>query len=488
MKGEMASAKAELEAFKAGLVQQVADAKVQIGDQAVEKMSKAFAEFRLWAGLCILLAGAFLGLSVYQIQTVARQTIETKITDWLSFEKKGALLKESLESIRMRVVLDGLVTRMARSNMSGTYRGQMDLSAAEKSRLVAYMLDPDTSEMDFRDGARILGAHVGIFYGPADSKLDELLSKTMSRFQADSYRPRVLLENLQNYQGIGGYANAILAATNVPNDLRYAAFSALKGQSRETAQKYALAHLLEEQYAPLQAAEAKVLADDQSAVQFIDRWLSKKIDPNESVETRVMLADSLASRISSMSFDAANQKWITERAAYFLVSAISKGAKLNYNDSFFPRVDLGFKTGGTAGFHRPESLFVGSKTLMAAMVQTASSSSVSPESFVRALTTKGSRGEVFGISVVLNSAALIGEKFGAIDASNAAGTLLLVADDRATVPFIQVSFRAKDGRWISDKVQSFKNFYDADLSFAYDETVLQMARSRNLQELQSLGE
>ncbi|WP_439889755.1 hypothetical protein ACS7SF_10635 [Ralstonia sp. 25C] len=486
MKGELSSARAELEAFKSGLIQQVADAKVQIGDQAVEKMSKAFAEFRLWAGLCILLGGALVGLSAYQIYSVARQTIETKITDWLSFDKKGALLKESLEDIRMRVVLDGLVTRMARSSISGAYRGHMDLSVAEKSRLVAYMLAPDTSEMDFRDGARILGAHVGIFYAAADSKLDELLEKTMARFQADSYRPRVLLENLQRYQGTGQYANRILATPDVPNDLRYAAFSALSNLFGEAAKKYALTHLSEEQYVPLQVAEVKFLADEQSAVSLVDQWLAKKSSLGEGIEARVMLADSLASRISFTTFDNTNQTWITERVSNLMVSAISKGAKLNYSDTFYPRVDVGFKTDGKAQFHQPESLFEGSKKLLSAMAKAASSSNVPPEIFIRALTTKGRRGEIFGVRVVMNSAALVGEAFGVIDSTTAAGSLLLIADDRATVPYIQVSFRAKDGRWIDDRVKSFKDFYNADLSFAYDETVIQLARSRNLQELQGL--
>jgi hypothetical protein len=53
VRAEVASAKAELEAIKAGLTQQVADAKVQIGDQAMDKMQKVFAEFRACAiGRC----------------------------------------------------------------------------------------------------------------------------------------------------------------------------------------------------------------------------------------------------------------------------------------------------------------------------------------------------------------------------------------------------------------------------------------------------
>ncbi|WP_321785752.1 hypothetical protein [Paraburkholderia sp. J94] len=481
VRAEVASAKAELETIKASLTQQVADAKVQIGDQAMDKMQKVFAEFRAWALFGIVLLGAAGGFSVYQIYTSARQTIESKITDWLSFDKKGALLKESLESIRMRVVLDGFVTRIARSSLSGNYRSSIELSTAEKSRLVVYMLDPDTSELDFRDGARILAAHLGLFYPGVDTKIDELLSKTMSRFKIDSYRPRVLLETLKRYQGVYPYADSILKSPNVPNDLREAAFGALSGPFYgDDASKYAMAALLTEQYAPLAEAEAKVIVDEEKAVGVVDRWLATKTALGEGIGARVMLADSLATHLSSMNFDAAHQRWIAERTASLLVSAISQGAKLDYDDRFWPQVTLGFRTDGTAGFRQPEHLFDDNNTLMPAMLKTASSAGIPAETFVRALTTKGTRGEVFGLRVILNSASLIGETFGTVNPASVAGPLLLVADDKATVPAVQVSFRAKDGRWVTDRVKSFINFYSANVSFAYDKAVLQLARTRNL--------
>ncbi|MNR28968.1 hypothetical protein D3C85_1463200 [compost metagenome] len=77
-------------------MQQVADAKVQIGEKAIEKMSRVFAEFRSWAVLCAALVFAGGGFGFYQLYTGAGKIIESKINDWLSFEKKGALLKESL--------------------------------------------------------------------------------------------------------------------------------------------------------------------------------------------------------------------------------------------------------------------------------------------------------------------------------------------------------------------------------------------------------
>ncbi|WP_316679459.1 hypothetical protein [Ralstonia chuxiongensis] len=148
---------------------------------------------------------------------------------------------------------------MARSAISGTFHNQLELNAAEKSRLVRYMLDPNTSEMDFRDGARILADHIGLFYRGPDTEIDDLLSKTMSRFQVDNYRPLVLLQTLKRYPGIGPYANSILDSTNIPSYLREAAFRALAVSFQDPARKYAMAHLLDEQHSPLQDAEAKVL-------------------------------------------------------------------------------------------------------------------------------------------------------------------------------------------------------------------------------------
>lgn len=482
MRGELTSAKAELEAVKMELVQQVADAKVQIGDQSIEKMYKVFTEFRAWALLCFALLVSVGGFSFYQLYTGARQIIESKITDWLSLEKKGALLKESLESIRMRVVLDSYITRLARANLSGTYRNQLDLSAAEKSRLVAYMLEPETSDIDFRDGARAISANIGYFYSGVDTHIDELLAKGMTSFQVESIRPRILLETLKHYPGIGGYAEGILKNSNMPDDLREYAFLALVESFRRDAQKYAMGHILSEQSGSLQNAEALSLVGEERAEGLIDQWLAKKSVKGEEVDAKVMLADNLSSQSSAISIDESHQKWISNRTAYLLISAISKGAKLDFDDNFFPRVTLGFRADTTTGLRRPEQLFEDNKALMAAMARAAAMTHLPAEVFIKALTTKGTRGEVFGLRVILNSAIFFGETFGEIDAEKIAGPILLVAEDKSPGSSIQISFRAKDGRWITDRVKSINNFYNANISFAYDKAVLQMARSQNSHE------
>ncbi|AOK60164.1 hypothetical protein [Burkholderia ubonensis] len=481
LRNEVARATGDLETFKSQLVQQVADAKVQIGDQAVDKMYKVFTEFRSWALLGVALLVTVGGMSFYQFYTGARQTIETKITDWLSFDKKGALLKESLESIRMRVVLDSLVTRVVRGSMTGSYRSPLELSQAEKSRLISYMLDPDTSESDFRDGARVLGANIGMFYFGVDPRLDELISKTMSRFEVDSFRPRALLDSLSRYQGIGSYALAILNAKNVPNDLRFSAFKALKGMFSGEAEKYAAAHLLEEQYAPLQDELAKSLAAKEQAVRLVDAWLAKKIEIGGGAIAHVMLADSLVSEIPSLNLsteiDPLHRKWMVGRAAAMLAFAISEGAKLAYDDSSYPRVTLGFRLADRTTFLGLYQLFDRSEPFMEAVTRAASSAGISPDVFVRALTTKGARGEVFGMRAILNTAKLVGVSFGTIDATTTMGSILLVSNDKSTTPSITASFRSRDGNWVTDQIKSCNGLYDAKLSFAYDEAVLRMAQN-----------
>jgi hypothetical protein len=492
MKAELSAARIELESFKSDLVQQVADAKVQIGDQALEKMSKAFSEFRLWAAFFIVVGGAVVGLSFYQIYSVARQTIETKITDWLSFDKKGALLKDSLEQIRTRVVLDGLVTKMTRNGTSSSYIGRLELSESEKSRLVAFMLEPETSETDFRDGARVLEAYIGPFYFVADSKLDELLSKTLTgAIEKDSARPIALLESLKRYPGIALYAKAILAIDGVPDRLRMSSFSALAAQFGNEAKEYAAKHLLTEKNSFLQEAEAKVLADDPNAQPTIDKWLLAQSKLGKAAEAKLLLVDSLAARISGSgpSFDAEGQKFIVERTAQLLIEAIRDGANLVYEDTFYPSVSLGMRYDKGRTFLRTPETFIDRKPqLMESVTRLAKSSNLAPEAFVRSFTSKGERGEMFGLRANLNSATLTGEAFGPIDARSVAGPVLLVADDKSKDSPIAVSFRSKEGAWVTDKVKSFQNFYSASLDFAYDQTVIQMARSQNIRASRGLDD
>lgn len=486
MKAEVASAKAELQAIKTELVQQVADAKVEIGERAIEKMYKAFSEFRTWAIVGVSLFFTIGGVTAYQIYTGARHIVESRIDDWLSFDKKGALLKESLEGIRTRVVLDGLVTQMERSRIDRSPRSPLTISPAEESRLVAYMLEPNTSETDFRDGARVLGASIGIFYPGIKSDFDKLLSSTLTRFRADSYRPSVLLTALRHYQGTVEYANNILKAKNVPDDIRYSAFNVLSGFYSNDAQKYATANLLTESYAPLQDAEAMSLADDTASANLVDQWLVKKSAQGDGVDARVMLADKISLHVSSLNMAPTDQKWMVSRISSLIDSAIFHGAKLYFSDSIPSHVALGFKTDKATQFRQCDWIFDDGKILMPAMAKKALSEGIPADVFVRALTTRGSRGEIFGLSVILNTASLTGEAFGIIDDGNVAGPLLLVADDNAPTPTINVSFRAKDGRWITDHVKSFSNFYSANLSFAYDQAVLEMTKIHDLNDFDDL--
>ncbi|MNX41586.1 hypothetical protein D3C86_719920 [compost metagenome] len=482
VRGEVAESKADLEKFKADLVQQVADAKVQIGEKAIEKMSRVFAEFRSWAVLCAALVFAGGGFGFYQLYTGAGKIIESKINDWLSFEKKGALLKESLESIRMRVVLDSLVTRMERSGWTEYFGHRFDVSAAEKSRLVAYMLQEDTSEMDFRDGARVLAAHFGLFFPAMDTQLNELLSKTMARFQVDNYRPVVLFEAFKRYQGIAHYAEQVLEKPNIPVQLRTAAFKALAVVSSEDAQKYAKGNLLKEEYSPLRDALALSLAGEQGATHLVDRWIDKKTEEGEGVDARVMLADSLAARISPMNFKPDEQKWLINRSAALLVDAIGKGAKLTFRENM-SGADLAFRTDRDSASRQADNIFDKLEALLPALTKAASVAEIPADEFIRALTTTGARGQIFGLKIIIASTSLVGHEFGVIGNSSVAGSVLVVSDDRAIDPTIQVSFRAKDGSWVSDKAKSLGDLYGGKIIPAYDEIVLQAIRLNDLRRL-----
>ncbi|MCU6433674.1 hypothetical protein LPB67_07765 [Undibacterium sp. Jales W-56] len=134
---QIANATNEFGKLKTELVEQVANAKVDIGKHAIDEMSKAFGFFRISILVAIGLVLTLGGLSYISVDSTVRKIVDAKLNDWLSFEKKGAILKDSLEQVRMKTALDSLVIRLARNKADDRPNFQFEISELEKNRLIA---------------------------------------------------------------------------------------------------------------------------------------------------------------------------------------------------------------------------------------------------------------------------------------------------------------------------------------------------------------
>ena len=135
----------------------LAEAKATIGDHALDRMSKALSEFRNIALAAAAVLTTFGALSYFQLQSQVFKTVTAKLDDWLALDKPGSLARTSLETARARTELDAFVVKLERADLTG-HDDPLQLSEADKGRLVSYLMDSSTSLSDFRDGVVVLGS------------------------------------------------------------------------------------------------------------------------------------------------------------------------------------------------------------------------------------------------------------------------------------------------------------------------------------------
>lgn len=489
LKGELnvrnVDSKAELEKIKGDLIQLLCDAKVQIGSYAVEEMGKAFGTARhlIWFVIATVVAIAGLvGLGFSQIQSRVESAVSDKLNDWLSFEKKGAVLKEALESVRQKAVLDALVLRLERDGVSGRDRGPFSMNENELDRLVGYM--QTCEEAEFRDGARVLAAYFGRFFPYRNARVDGLLNGVFNPLKVDNWRAPILLKSLKYYPTVGYVASQLLKEKDVPKAFAEPAFAALKNYDSDAATEYASAHLMNETLESFQIEMAKFLAHRKEKVVLVDRWIASRGTSAEKGIAAVMIADELAPAAKPFMAvdDSSGQKWAAERVASLLVDAIQHGAQIGVWEEFRSRVAIGFSFRGTTKGVRisaADYMFGADHDIFGAVAQAAEKAALPPDMFVIALTSRTKRGEVLALQIQsLGPAALVGEKVGRVDARRVAGPILLTSASGDERRHARMSFRGKDGQWVEDTVVGFEKFYRTTLRSAYDPQIVRLGSAR----------
>lgn len=474
-------AKGAIEKFKSELIEMVANAKIDIGAHAIDRMSKAFSFFRISVFVAFVFLGTFGWLSYVSIESTARKVIQTKLDDWLSFEKEGAILKESLEQVRMQMVLNSLVIRLARDKMEGRGSFLFDMSESERTRLIAYMQDPATSEWNFRDAARLLSAtYVRYPNRFADIKIDQMIQPIFSDTSFTNEKRLILLESFRNYIGLFEYASEILQAKDAPTRWKIASFSTVSVFNDQLAIDYARQNLLNEKNTEFQIILGKTLAREENSYP-LDAWLKTQDQSDEGATTFIKMADEISNQFSrNYSSEALAQRSI-KRAANFIFHSISRGASLTICDRI-QTADLCFRKNNTShSLHYPANIFK-NDGLLHELASLANSSKFPPDQFVMALTTSSKSGALFGIQLELTNSSLTGAKFGAINKHTSIGTVMLSHD--VTDNKIYASYRSPDGNWIRDEVTGYTNFYQTKLRFAFDENFMQSTEMTRFKQME----
>lgn len=474
-------AKGELEKFKSELTMMVAQAKVDIGDAAVQRMSSAIGLLYRSVAVALAILAGLGGVGYFTASSSVKLAIDTKINDWLSFESKGSILKASLEKIRMRVVLDALVTKLARQKVDAHPDPYFSLSELERSRLVAYMQDSETDLSDFRDCARVLSASFGKFgvryYLNA---VDQMLKSVMNGSDFQNEKRDILLTSLKGYPGLYPYAMQVLQSKDAPNGWKTDAFDVVAEFQPKDAVAYAEANLVKEEDVSFQAKMAQLLVN-QAHSASLEQWLSSQLRTDSGALSWAAAADTVAPYINGFERSEAESAIAVKRSAGYLFTAIEHGVRLSNCSIFSGKADLCFeKMRRSRAVTRPTSLFR-NDAILAEVSRLAEKRNFAPAQLVAALTATGPRQEIYGIQVELGSATLMTKNFGKVDRGSAQGTILLASGPEGPkdeAGAVYISFRASDGRWIRDVVTGYSGFYDAKLRFAFDETSIQAMEMR----------
>jgi hypothetical protein len=484
MEKEFERMKADLERFKGELSGMIANAKVDIGDTAIAKMAQAFTFFKAFALGASALVLTLFGAGYFSAQSTAQKFIESKLNDWMSVDRKGAVLKETLDRVRMRAVLDSLVIKLARDRIESRGSNRIELSEIEKSRLIAYMQDPSTSAIDFRDGARILSAHLGPwFFQGTDPQIDDLLKPIFSSKDFDNEKRLILLEFLKNYLGMTPYAKEILENFAPPARWKRAAFFTLARYDTKFADQYAELNLLKDESYEFQLEMAMHLARSKEKESMtLDKWLIKqKKDGNPGA--LVQVADAMIQSLSELSPKQSDDQTI-DRAARLLYSAITAGMHLNVCDRGLGSAYLCFTYNRASVSLNGAKNFFSKDRLLKTLMHSAKASAMTPEALIQSLTARSKDREDFSIRVKLNSAIFTGKTFGKISADSVNGDLTLYCENSNDGGGMYATFRSADGRWVKDKIIQVDDFYSAEFHFAYDEAFLNredMQRIRSME-------
>ncbi|MEV8470516.1 hypothetical protein [Ralstonia sp. UNC404CL21Col] len=334
-------AKQDLIEAKAAIATELANAKKDIGELAVQRTLSVFSEARnvvlLVGGLAIplIVGSGFIGYSSLKSSSIA--FIDAKVREWMSVSMPNSPVKETLEKFRNRAVVDALSIRLARQ----TYDRQpmfsrVELSADEKNRLCQVMLDLDTSDSTFMDAARLIEAAKGIVAGYDDDvQLKEVINTVLGDGKYSQRKRDIIFETLWREKSLLNASLTVLDKSDVPNPWALFAFKNVARHAPRNAEQYAVKMLGSSSFGNQRAA-ADFLAMQKPLDASLRKWLADlqaKQSPDYPVIAASIATQMVASRNSSFVSasdlpNPASTPAVQAAAASLLYNAIQSGAKL----------------------------------------------------------------------------------------------------------------------------------------------------------------
>lgn len=335
-------AKRDLIEAKATVATELANAKKDIGELAVQRTLSVFSEARNVVAAMGLLAlplivgSGFVGFNSLKSSSIA--FVDAKVREWMSVSMPNSPVKETLERLRNRAVVDALTIQLARQTYSQQSAfSRVQLSADEKARLCQVMLDLDTSDSTFMDAARVIEASKGpLFAGyDHDLQLRDVINTVLADSKYSNRKRDIIFETLWREESLLDASIAVLKKDRIPDPWALFAFKNVSRYIPRDAEQYA-SKMLSSAYFGNQREAADFLAAQKPLDSSLSKWLDalrSKQSKQYPVIAATIAAQMVVSRNRSLSFptdspNPASSPEVLSIAAALLYDAVQSGASL----------------------------------------------------------------------------------------------------------------------------------------------------------------
>lgn len=327
---------------KIAVATEIAIAKKDIGELAVQRTLSVFTEARnvvLGIGalaLTILVTSGLIGFSTLKSGVTA--FVDAKVREWMSVSTPNSPVKKTLETLRNSAVVDALSIKLDRQSYGRqTPLPRVELAEDEKTRLYQVMLDPDTSDSEFHDAARLIEASKGLFAGyDNDLPLGDVIKTVMGDSKYSERKRTIIFENLWRESALLGASLAALEKPGIPDLWARYAFKNAGLHLPKEAEPYAI-KMLESQETVNQQVAAEFLATNAPLNSSLANWLdeTRRKDPHypltaASLAAQIAIAGNALASASGTPVPASSPA-AQSMAAALLYDAVENGVRLRFS-------------------------------------------------------------------------------------------------------------------------------------------------------------
>jgi hypothetical protein len=477
------TASKELSDTRIAVAKEIADAKKDIGELAVQRTLSIFTEGRnavfgfLALGLTILVTSGLIGYS--SLKSGVTAFVDAKVREWMSVSTPNSPVKETLEKLRNDAVLDALSIKLDREGYNEQSQlPSFNLSEDEKSRLCQVMLDPDTSDSAFQDASRLIEASKAPFAGDDDDlQLKDVIDVVMRDSKYSNRKRFIVFENLWREPALLNASFGALDEKGIPDAWALYAFKNISKHIPQKAETYAI-KMLSSQGQGNQRVAADFLAANDPLNPALLSWLNDirskgTLDypvTRAALATEMMTARVGASSFSTEDHNATLSPAVQSAAAELLYEAIHDGVHLRISRFDPDPVNVAWEhtVKNSTHFERLEraQLFFDNDSLLTAVLSKSSDSTDELAKMISALEVPDGQNYLASIQLTLPvNGWLEAQDRTRITTAMAIGSIRLsMASGQLTA-----TWREPDGKFMSAKILSGSRLTGAHYNYSTDQ-------------------